>query len=113
MNGDNGKVRSDNWEYLLDGDTRAISNGLNPAFGQARQHIQGPRDSLRYSFLRWKVGLFCIPVQRGYNIRYWTSQLGQDQNIHVPKAACVSQEMHNGTFAGIPEKNAHPNVLLL
>ena len=55
--------------------------------------------------------MFRILVQLGDDIPYGTCHLGQDENVQVPTAADVSEQLDYGTSARIPEKNAHRSLL--
>lgn len=57
--------------------------------------------------MRGRVDLSRILVQPGYDVPYRIGCFDQDDDVRVPKAAEVSEQVDDGTVAGIPEENAH------
>ena len=55
--------------------------------------------------------MFRILVQLGDDIPYWICHLSQDDQVQVPTAADVPEQVDHGTPAGIPEENSHPSPL--
>lgn len=106
MDGDHREVGSDDRAHALHGDAGVVSKGLDSTLWKACQHVQRPPDGRR-GIVRGRVDLSRILVQPGYDVPYRIGCFGQDDDVRVPKAAEVSEQVDDGTVAGIPEENAH------
>ena len=111
MYGDDGEIGSHDGKYSLHGKARAVSKGLYAAFGKTSQYMQRALDRIRYPAMRGKVGTFRILAQLGDDIPDWICHLSQDDQVQVPTAADVSEQLDYGASAGIPEENAHRSPL--